>query len=195
MRGLPSCYERTLTYIISMADALKSEWMHVGGVAVNYWGQPRATGDVDVALSVSMDLSSQVTAFMERDGWSLVGGPGQIKSSGIYLAQYAKDLEGIGTLGVDILYAMNDWQRLAQSRRRKVTFGDHEDWVSSAEDLLLYKLIAHRPKDTGDVDNVLDNRYGSLDMPYLTSWARTLQIEDRLVEAISRFHDRKDMGL
>jgi hypothetical protein len=195
MSGLPGRFEETLAFLVSMAEKLDADWMHIGGVAINYWGQPRATGDVDVALSVSMDLSTKITKYMSRGGWNLVGGPGQIKKTGVYLSQYAKELDGGGILGVDIFFAMNDWQRLALSRRSRVTFSGQSHWVASAEDLVLYKLIANRGKDIGDVDNVLDNQYSSLDMQYLESWARTLQLDDRLAEALSRFHDRKDMGL
>jgi hypothetical protein len=43
-----------------------------------------------------------------------------------------------------------------------VTLFKTEIWVASVEDLILYKLVAHRYKDLGDTDSVLVRMKGRL---------------------------------
>lgn len=190
----PEEFDRSLFTLLELADSLSAEWMLIGGVSVASWGRPRATTDIDFTLSISMDLADQVERHLTQYGWTLIGGPGQIKNTGVYLAQYAKNLREGTEIGLDVFFTMTDWQRRALGRRKEVLFRNRTYWVASAEDLILYKLVADRGIDQGDIDNILDRRFSELDQPYITTWAATLGIETRWLEAISRFHDRRDMG-
>ena len=49
----------------------------------------------------------------------------------------------------------------------------------TAEDLILLKLVANRPRDIADVIDVLFTQ-GSLDVEYMRSWAVRLQITESL---------------
>ncbi len=90
---------------------------------------------------------------------------------------------------------MTDWQRRALERRREVAFLGRGYWTASPEDLIIYKLVADRGLDQADVDNILDRRIQELDLPYVEAWTKTLGLHDRWIEALSRFHDRQDMGI
>jgi hypothetical protein len=52
--------------------------------------------------------------------------------------------------------------------------------VSSAEDLILLKLLASRPRDFDDVMGIVGNVAASLDMDYLWSWAERLSLQSEL---------------
>jgi hypothetical protein len=192
---LPEEFDRSLFHVVALAERLSADWMLIGGVAVASWGRPRATADLDVALSVSTDLAEAIDRHMAVDGWVKAGGPGQIKDSGVYLVQYARDLGGGRVMGLDLFFAMSDWQRKALERRREVTFRGRTYWTATAEDLILYKLIADRGIDQADVDNVLDRRRDGLDLPYVAAWAATLGLGARWSEALTRCQDRRDLGL
>ena len=59
-------------------------------------------------------------------------------------------------------------------------------WLVSPEDLILLKLIASRPRDFVDIDDVLFVQ-GSLDEEYLaTHWAERLDVLAELEEALAR---------
>ena len=191
----PEQFDRSLFMLTSQADQLSADWMLIGGVSVSSWGRPRATTDIDFALSVSMDMATPVDRHMTGQGWEKVGGPAQIKDTGIYLAQYSKILGEGHVIGIDIFFTMTDWQRRALERRREVTFHERGYWTASPEDLILYKLIADRGLDQADVDNILDRRIDELDLPYVEAWSKTLGLYDRWADALSRFHDRRDMGI
>jgi hypothetical protein len=56
--------------------------------------------------------------------------------------------------------------------------------VVTAEDLLLFKLLADRSKDRMDIEDML-LVCGPLDTAYLRQWAAHLQIADRLERALA----------
>jgi hypothetical protein len=65
--------------------------------------------------------------------------------------------------------------------------GDKEISVTTAEDLILLKLVFHRTKDLLDVRGILWMQRGRLDLAYMRHWsARTLESDvqhelDRLI--------------
>jgi hypothetical protein len=73
---------------------------------------------------------------------------------------------------------------------------DREIRITTAEDLILLKLVFHREKDLRDVRGILWVQRGKLDLDYLRHWsARThepdLQKElDQLIEEYSRADKR-----
>ena len=52
--------------------------------------------------------------------------------------------------------------------------------VLAPEDLILLKLVAFRPKDTFDLETVIDATRELLDVDYLRGWADRLRLRDRL---------------
>jgi len=68
-------------------------------------------------------------------------------------------------------------------RRIRVPFESRQLWFVSPDDLILLKLIANRPRDQGDVADILFIQ-GQLDEQYMQNWAASLEITDRLKTAL-----------
>ncbi len=70
-------------------------------------------------------------------------------------------------------------------RRREVEVENRTIWLVSPEDLVLLKLLAGRPRDLGDVTDVLFMQ-GQIDLQYMRRWADVLgvaaELERRLAE-------------
>lgn len=181
--------------LVDLANELAADWMLIGGVSVASWGEPRGTDDIDIAFSVSMDLADPINSHLTTNGFSKLGGPGQIKTSGIYLVKYGKRVGDKIAEEICIFFTMTEWQRLAIERRRNIKYRDRILWTASPEDLVIYKLLADRGIDQDDIDNVLDVRSGQLDQIYVDTWTRTLGIHDRWIKALTRLHNRRDMAL
>ena len=49
--------------------------------------------------------------------------------------------------------------------------------IAAPEDLILYKLIACRPKDEADIEGIVQRRGDKLDIAYLRKWAEWLSRE------------------
>jgi hypothetical protein len=69
-------------------------------------------------------------------------------------------------------------------RRLHLEADGHTLSVVSPEDLVLFKLLAARPRDLGDVADVLFIQ-GQLDETYMRRWARELGVSDRLEKALA----------
>ncbi len=63
-----------------------------------------------------------------------------------------------------------------------------EGWFVTAEDLILLKLLANRPKDRVDVADILFVQV-TLDEAYLRRWAATLGIAVELEDALRANRD------
>ncbi len=60
---------------------------------------------------------------------------------------------------------------------------------STAEDLIIHKAIADRPKDWMDIEGVIWRQRGKLDVPYLRRWLREWGQELEKPYLLSRFND------
>lgn len=170
--------------VIGLLERERIEYAVMGGLVVRVYGIPRPTYDVDVTVSVDEGqrerlIESIANLGLEipevfRTGWSdRVAGMPVIKAR-LYLPG--------GGIDVDLFISETGFQRSLLSRRKRITTGRLEVWVVSPEDLILLKLLANRPRDLVDVENVLFTM-GQLDTDYLRNWANTMEIGDRLEEA------------
>lgn len=83
-------------------------------------------------------------------------------------------LEGQG-IGIDVFLAESPFQEQLLARRRRVQIDLLAVWFVTAEDLILLKLLSHRPRDIADVGDILFTQ-GELDEAYLRNWARQLGV-------------------
>ena len=88
------------------------------------------------------------------------------------------------TIDVDIFVNDTPFQAAVMERRIRISFGDRQLWFVTLEDLILLKLLANRPRDQGDIADVLFVQ-GQMDEVYLKRWANALEITDRLSAALS----------
>lgn len=91
-----------------------------------------------------------------------------------------------------LFLAERPFQRELLNRRRLTETPDGNCWLASPEDLILFKLLASRPRDLLDVQDVLFTQC-QLDEDYMRTWAAELGVEDKLQDALSQ-SDHKHSG-
>lgn len=138
----------------------------IGGVAVSRWGEPRATEDVDLTVladfgeerAVLMELLSEYPsrisepeAFADANRIALLLLPGNIKAD-ISLAAFPFEREAIER--------STGWD-LPESLRIR---------TCSAEDLVIYKLVAGRPGDIQDISGIVHRQGQGLDLARIRHW-------------------------
>jgi hypothetical protein len=149
-----------------------------GGLAVSFWGYPRSTRDVHIAVLLPESTS------MQRLDQSLQLGGLQAKNSGnlrslgaIQISQWTYEVqETFIELDVDLLLGDSAFFSQALSRSQPCTIAslDCPMQVLSCEDLILFKALAGRLIDLADIRELLAANRETLDFEYLQKWSKNL---------------------
>ena len=78
---------------------------------------------------------------------------------------------------VDFLFADDDFQKEALSKRQTINIADFTVNIPTPEDLILLKLISGREQDILDAKKVFRMQIDHLDMIYMQRWAEKLQVK------------------
>lgn len=176
---------RVLGRTIDVLDRAGVEYAVMGGFALRWWALPRPTYDVDFAVALDDDALADLLRAFEAAGFTvdppfLSGHVDRIRD----LQKIAVALFEEGSVWpVDIFLARTPFVRSAFDRRVPADLEGRRIAVVSAEDLLLFKLLADRPKDRAEVEDLL-LVCGRLDREHLEPWARRLGVADRLAKAL-----------
>jgi hypothetical protein len=88
-------------------------------------------------------------------------------------------------IDIDVFLAESSFQAELLGRRRRATLDGTLVWLVSAEDLILLKLLAGRPRDTADIGDILFTQ-GKLDEAYMREWAERLGVRGQLERVLAQ---------
>ncbi len=137
----------------------------IGGIANAVRGEPRATHDADLKVLVKGMTIAQFRTLAEarfrpyRRPWL-----GRAESSLIISLEVAPDMV------VDMLVAVLPYEEQAIRRAEMVEIEGLSLPICTAEDLIIHKAIADRPKDWLDIEKVLLRQGARLDVGYIRTW-------------------------
>ncbi len=177
---------QTLRDLVSLFERQGTPYAVMGGIAVRIYAIPRPTFDVDVTLAIPRDRLPELYASLEELGLSVPEAyqSGWVDSvAGMPLVKARLYLEGRG-VDVDLFLAESEYQRELLARRRQAEVEGFWAWFVSPEDLVLLKLVAHRPRDLADIGDILFVQ-GQLDEGYLRRWAAELGVLEGLERVLS----------
>lgn len=122
----------------------------IGAVARNAWAPPRATTDLDLTVAARPDALDAIANTLDAVGYRRVRGqradPGDVLPDIlIFRAQSGHPRQ------VDVLVAKTPFEVEVLRRARPIRVGSTDALVATAEDLVVYKLLAGRPRDWEDV--------------------------------------------
>ncbi len=160
-------FERFIASIARELSARRLPFMVIGGQAVLLHGEPRLTQDIDITLGVGPGRLTDVLRVCEALGLTpLPGEPDQFVRSTFVLP--AGDPTG---LRVDFIFSTTPYERQAIERAQPVEVGGVAVPFASAEDVILHKLFAGRPRDLEDAAGIVRRKGHSLDWQYMARWA------------------------
>lgn len=142
--------------------------MLIGGQAVLLHGRPRLTEDIDVTLGVAPDaLAVVMEACRALSLDPLPADPESFARETFVLpAAHRRTRQR-----VDLIFSTTPYERQAIERADRVELADEQVPFATAEDLILHKLFAGRPRDIEDVESVVRRQRNRLDWSYLADWA------------------------
>lgn len=138
----------------------------IGGIALQFWGEPRFTRDIDITVQDRLELAELVRIATEAFG-SRVSDP----------STFAKDtrmlLLNIGEVNVDVALALRGYQDVLFERIYACEIGPEQRLhICSAEDLIIHKALAGRPQDLSDIEGVVVRQGDRIDARYVRLWLR-----------------------
>jgi predicted nucleotidyltransferase len=149
----------------------------IGGLAVQYWGEARSTRDVDVLVLVDPERTHGFLQLAARRFTPRF-------SDAVSFAQTNRVLliaDAHGT-PVDISLGIPGYEEEALSHAVTVTLPNQKTVrLISAEDLIVHKCVAGRPRDVEDIERILVRQKLAIDSDYIRYWLSQFReiIEDR----------------
>lgn len=174
-----------LRRVVESCVAAGVRYAVIGAVARNAWAPPRATTDIDLAVVVAADTYRVLLAELDRRGVSLQR---TVTSDQAAVVPDIALLEGPPGIvrRADLLVAKTDFEIEAE---RSVT---HDIGVRChvvrPEHLIVYKLIAGRPRDFSDAGEVLRTRTLAgqpVDIDAVRRWTDEWGVTDRLQQLLA----------
>lgn len=166
-------------------------YMLIGGIAVNYYGRPRFTHDIDFVTQLQLKDVQEITQLFEKEFYIAIEGV-------IEAIQYRTMFNLIHletAFKVDCwILKDDDYAKIAFGRRRKEVIFDQPIHICSPEDLILSKLDWYRRSDIQrhyeDVLGIFQIQRGNLDLDYIRRQAKDLSFVEILEEIIKKLEEK-----
>jgi len=176
-------------------DRLQVRFAVGGAIANNYWGIVRATEDIDCLISLPA-----IKYHVFADEFNAIGFKQRDEDDQYVplivprLLQQVRQRRLIAcfyqTVRVEFFVPAVPLQDEILRRAVTMPLGNRQVPITTAEDLILLKLVFHRVKDLLDVRGILWLQRGRLDLDYLRQWsARTLepQVQQEMEQLIAEY--------
>lgn len=145
-------FQELLARLANELDACALPYMVIGGQAVLVHGEPRLTRDIDITLGATPDELDRVLDAARKAGLkSLLENP-----SDFVRDTWVLPCEDAGTgIRIDLMFSFTAYERTAMDRAVPVIMNGSPVRVATAEDLVILKILAGRPRDLEDARTVM----------------------------------------
>lgn len=142
--------------------------MIIGGQAVLLYGEPRLTRDIDVTLGVSTDRLSDIMGIAEELDLAPLPEDAQAFVEKTMVLPCLEEGSGIR---VDFIFSFSPYESEAIRRAHAVSIEGQDVAFARAEDVVIHKVVAGRPRDMEDARSILI-RNPELDLDIIRRWLR-----------------------
>jgi hypothetical protein len=162
-------YPALLARLARALDSASIPYMIIGGQAVLLHGEPRLTRDIDLTLGCDASELDRVLSTTAKAGLQ----PAVTQIEGFVRKTNVLPLmDRSSSIRVDMIFSFTPYEAEAIQRAIAVSLGGETVHFATAEDLIIHKLVAGRPRDLEDVRGVLLRRH-AIDEEYLLKWLPT----------------------
>lgn len=182
---IPIQLEKPLRQAVDVLEKNKIGYAIVGGIALAQWGAGRATMDVGFKILVPN---------YDYDSIRQILGTAFPKPARPHLAHEKMIMAvTVDDVIIDFLFTVEGYESLVVERAVRKNLGGWSARFSTAEDLIIQKIVAGRGKDWSDVSELLLARFEKLDFKYIKNWLSqfALVLDDReLINPFNKEYDR-----
>lgn len=138
----------------------------IGGVAASLLGKPRLTADVDAVMLVSTDDLPRLMEAAAQEGFAprIADADQFARRNRVLLLRHQNS-----SIDVDISLGMLPFEVEAVERSTLYQIGEVAIRLPTPEDLIIFKAVAHRPKDLLDIQAIIAS-HPDLDRERIRNW-------------------------
>ena len=140
-------FDSLLEKVALALDRERLPYMVIGGQAVLLHGEPRLTKDVDITLAAGLDELDTVLRAAKNAGLEPLVDPDEFTRRTMVLPCRDPDT----SVRVDFVLSHSPYEREAIGRSVTVRLGEATVHFATAEDLVVHKVLAGRPRELEDV--------------------------------------------
>ncbi len=158
-------------------------YVFIGGIALQQWGEPRFTRDLDITILVALGEEEAVikkihSVFIPRI-------PDALEFALKNRVCLVKNREGYE---IDISLGVPGYEEEVIKRAEKCSMHKkHTVMICSAEDLIIHKVVAGRPQDLSDIEGIIMRQGKKLDVKYIRKWLKEFNHLPGMEDIIERF--------
>lgn len=155
----------------------------IGGIAVQFWGEPRGTDDVDLTVAVPVEKTEEILAALLARFASRIPDAAEFARRNRVVLLIASN-----GVPVDVSLGLPGYEDELMARARLTPVDpDHQVRVCSPEDLIIHKALAGRGDDLKDLDMVIAGQKGRLDIAYIRRWLAFFSDTLAMPDPLARF--------
>lgn len=178
---------KTLLSIVSVLNNHSIPYMVICGYAVLYHGHAHFTEDIDIVLGIDANHLNSVIEAVSGKFLPRPKNPEQFVRQTNVLPLLEKD----DKIRVDLIFSFLEFERNAIAHSDSALVDEQTVNIVRAEDLIVYKILASRPRDLDDIQSILNQKKKKLDTVQITSNIKHLSnalADDSLIERWEKIH-------
>ena len=178
---------RAASDLQALCEAEGWRFCFIGGLAVQRWGEPRETVDVDLTLLTGFGGEEPFIERLLQQYAGRVDDPAEFARQNRVLL-----IRAPSGVGIDVALGALPFEESIISRSSMFSFpGAVPLRTCSPEDLIVLKAFASRPRDWIDVEGIIVRQTGKLDWTYIDRELRPLAELKEAPEMLSELDKRR----
>ncbi|MBV7334101.1 hypothetical protein KFU94_38880 [Chloroflexi bacterium TSY] len=127
--------------VLDALNALEVPYMIVGSYASNYWGRPRMTHDADLVIELNAHQATGLAQRLANEFYA----PDFVIQEAAERGDHFNVIHLKTSFKIDFwLRKQNAYEKTCFERRLQGTMFDRKVWLTSAEDIILSKLLWYK---------------------------------------------------
>jgi len=164
-------FEQLIRRIAAELRKAEIPYMIIGGQAVLLHGLPRMTKDIDITLGVDTKDLDKVVKSVAAIGLEIIPEHYQAFVERTFVLPARHRESGIR---VDFIFSFIPYERQAIERAKPVLLNGEAVMFASAEDVIIHKCFAGRPRDLEDARSIIIKN-PDVDQAYVRRWLKELE--------------------
>jgi len=142
-------------------------YLVIGGQAVLLYGEPRLTQDADILIGLAPENSSQVENALRELGLTIpLEDPAEFVRENMVLPAVSKDTG----VRLELIFSSAPFEQQAIKNAKAVTIKNVPVDFASLNDLIIYKIVAGRPRDIEDAEKLIARNLDEVRTSHIRKW-------------------------